>query len=130
MNPQPYRPNLGYGSAQKSLKEMGDEELAHHPGEAGHQEELDRRQAEALAQQREVQERGRHHEVTQQREHQLLVLQQLVTGQADLKKKAGEIHRIDWWILVVGIVAALAGVVAAIATVILLVRAFRLGTGG
>ena len=107
MNPQPYRVNLGYGSGQKSLKEMTDEELARHPGEPGHQEELDRRQAQTLAEQREGQEHGRHHEDTHQRERQLLVLQQLVTGQGELKKKVGQIHRIDVWILIVGVIAAL-----------------------
>jgi hypothetical protein len=58
-----------------------------------------------------------------QRREQKKRLDLLASGQSRMEDSLHRIHRVDYWILVVGIVAALAGIVAAVATVILLLRA-------
>ena len=50
-------------------------------------------------------------------------LDSLIEGQTSAQRSLDRIHRIDWWILVVGVVAAIAGIVAAVAAVLLLTRA-------
>lgn len=93
-------------------------------------EEIRRREAEEAknqSQRQENREEERHHDHLGQREEQLGALQtgfdSLVSGQGRLERHLRQIHRVDLWILLVGVIAALAGVVLLALEILHIVRA-------
>src|SRR5512147_1100375 len=82
-------------------------------------DEIRRQESEAAAQVASQ----RHSEVLSEQQRLRGLVDGVASAQTLLGRTVGGIHRIDVWILIVGVVAALAGIVAAAAAVVLLFHA-------